>query len=675
MGSTARAPIDRSVRSRLRWLLVVIATVCASLVPQPRTDASQVKSETASPCPACAGKGVETVACEPCVGTGARACPSCDSRPVSAAPAREPHAQGSFGVVVCRGCSYPPIFSGPSKKCTICRGKGAVRCVTCSEKATLTCPDCRGKKTVVITCRVCHGATTSPFESWLGSEALLDCARCAGIRIVPCPDCRKKDRDTKDIETVCRSCVGGGKVACRNCLGLGRHICLACVPTSFSLPRKNNGKCENCKGSRLVQCKMCNASKFQACKKCDGTGKLKGPCSRCEGSQNAPCEDSSAEAVAAHEALALECGVSGHVRAERLVLAKTARDAALLFESRILFLQFNVGLMAPLEPLASFAGLDSLPVFDGMKRPIDSILVRRGEISARIGQRIEKTGGALGPAIAVVATATCTTCDGRAAEPTACTVCTEASRLLCRVCVGRGSVTPSCVECFGAGVSPAIESDADLEICPWCRGATVRACTSCTAGERVLIDCASCERTGRTLCSDCASAGSTDCRRCELGVLEDGAKCTGCGGKGSVVCSRCKGQPPAQCRSCHGVGLLTFGCGDCGRTQSRPCDCCTIEAHRPWESAGDRFAASGNATSARRCYEIAKQKVLSIHEGRSRQLDAFEASMNAISKRSKVAAIAFDEIAATIRRQRQSRIDERDERAKRLDSKIATSSK
>lgn len=551
-----------------------------------------------------------------------------------------------------------------------------MRCVTCSEKATLTCPDCRGKKTVVITCRVCHGATTSPFESWLGSESLLDCARCAGIRIAPCPDCVKPGVDPKNIQVVCDGCVGNGKIVCWNCSGLGRHACRQCGPSVIRLPGRTGGKCEFCKGSRLVSCGECDASKSQTCKECEGAGKSTGPCARCNGSARIACEDTSEATVAAHEVLARAYGTFGRLDAERLVLAKAARDCGLLFEKQIIDLKAQAGYVPLLDFAALFDGSKSMPaIAKRIENRIDPLLMLRGEIAARIGQRIEETGGALGPASPARKTAPCTTCGGRAAEKTPCTGCDLTNRKFCRICVGSGKVSVSCVECFGAGDSPVIESVVDLEVCPWCGGATVRPCTSCTAGERVLVDCAKCNRTGRTLCSDCASAGSIDCRRCELGKSEDGVKCVGCGGRGSVVCSRCDGRPSIPCRSCSGVGLLAIGCVECGRTRARACACCTIEAHRPWESAGDRFAASGNATSARRCYEIAKQKVLSIHEGRSRQLDAFEASMNAISKRSKVAAIAFDEIAATIRRQRQSRIDERDERAKRLDSKIATASK
>ena len=141
-----------------------------------------------------------------------------------------------------------------------------------SDMMSIECPQCRGRKTELWTCKVCgnepnedgevnHGRGCYQLSSDGGGTEYPDldpCSRCEGTGLVPaveCPECsgnRIVSRPNSILYSqstlldFCTTCQGAGRVPaveCPNCYGSG-EVFFSCIPMISS--------CDTCVGVGLV---------------------------------------------------------------------------------------------------------------------------------------------------------------------------------------------------------------------------------------------------------------------------------------------------------------------------------------------------------------------------------------------------------------------------------------
>lgn len=155
----------------------------------------------------------------------------------------EPCARcNNSGAEKCVGCGGKGESNRATITCPECKGKGKVPCTKCDEKGKVKCTKCKpgkigDKKTRVV--------QSDAFKRWLKAyidkygqpppkgvqqddmpEMYMECPDCKGEGIRVCPTCN----GTK--EHTCPKCEGKGTVTgwgpCPDCDGLGKVPCLKC---------------------------------------------------------------------------------------------------------------------------------------------------------------------------------------------------------------------------------------------------------------------------------------------------------------------------------------------------------------------------------------------------------------------------------------------------------------
>ncbi len=197
---------------------------------------------------------------------------------------RCPQCRGERGeLVTCRECNGAERLT---VRCPVCRGDGLAPCAACGARGSVDarCPagcDARGE----VVCEACGG------RGKRGGETCADCGG-AGEKLKLCPLCPAgKPRPT------CPTCKGRGSTSkrCRDCDGRGRApewpcfrctrgrvdcgrcrgttvVAVSCRPCGG---RGRTGTCQRCRGDRkvVVACTACKDGKsWQDCARCGATG-------------------------------------------------------------------------------------------------------------------------------------------------------------------------------------------------------------------------------------------------------------------------------------------------------------------------------------------------------------------------------------------------------------------
>jgi hypothetical protein len=196
-----------------------------------------------------------------------------------------------------------------------------------------------------------------------------------------------------------------------------------------------------------------------------------------------------------------------------------------------------------------------------------------------------------------------------------CPTCKTKGEVRCDACWGSGKRVRPCPECIGSGQAPdPLARTVEAHACPWCSGATGRACGRC--GEDGLEEgtCEGCLGSGELLCKTCNGTREAVCRAC-CGTGDDSVssldhrsnRCKSCKAKGVVACTSCqKGR--VRCGSCEGDGKVRIGCALCLGFHVVPCEGCWSNSEEAWVVTARRLAAASKAREAHAHWVVALQR-------------------------------------------------------------------
>ena len=135
---------------------------------------------------------------------------------------------------------------------------------------------------------------------------------------------------------------------------------------------------------------------------------------------------------------------------------------------------------------------------------------------------------------------------------------------------------------------------------------------------------ASCVMARGRHCRKCRGSLSKPCNKCYASgnlssylAKKSSNRCDQCDTKGRIQCDECE-RGVETCAQCEATGHKLRKCPACGTKRVRRCTGCSQGAFKSWESAGDVLLASGDLTSARAYFEIARGRVDEHYAIRSR---------------------------------------------------------